>query len=278
MVAAVTVRSSEADVLSVERASGSIKTTEGFALGVYNVPAVTVRSTQADISVVYRWTSQSLEATQGAILAVVRGSISNPSLRSWYYTMDGHDFYVLKLGTGFKTLVYDLTTQQWAWWNTENSVNWRASVGMNWRSSNTIGSTHGSNVIVGDDSTGTLWVLDPDYPQDDSLFSTEAAGNFTRVATGQIPSVERKYVPIYSVNLSASFGNPGVTANTVTLTYSDDQGNNWVTADEPQVAVAGEYNQEFSWRSLGVFRAPGRLFQVTDDGAFARIDSLNVNE
>ena len=88
----------------------------------------------------------------------------------------------------------------------------------------------------------------------------------------------RNAIPVYSVDLTASLGDPSLENNTVTLEYSDDQGHTYLTADEPHVAEAGNYAQEFSWHSLGQVRAPGRLFRLTDDGAFARIDSLDVNE
>jgi len=40
----------------------------------------------------------------------------------------------------------------------------------------------------------------------------------------------------------------------------------------------GNYFQEFAWRSLGKIGAPGRLFQLVDYGAFARIDELDIDD
>src|SRR3546814_14698748 len=97
---------------------------------------------------------------------------------------------------------------------------------------------------------------------------------FPRVATGQLTTTGRNYQPIYSVQLRGSLGQPSVTANTLTLSYSDDQGNTFVVADEPIVVTAGDYAQELDWRSLGMFRSPGRLFKIEDDGALQRIDSM----
>lgn len=277
MVAAVQVRAPQADALVVQNSSTTIRATGGAALAVYNIPTPRLKTSQANVSVVYRWTAQSMKVTQAFALAVVRGTISNPTMRSWCFTLDGHDFWVLKLGTSFKTLVFDLTTGQWAHWATEGSTGWRASLGFNWRSSDNIAAIYGSNVVVGDDSAGALWVLDPEYAFDDSLFVGEEPSTFTRVATGQVPATGRNYQPVYSVNLSASFGSPASETSTVTLTYSDDQGNTYTTADAPIISELGNYDQEFTWRSLGVFRSPGRLFKITDDGAFARIDSMDVN-
>ncbi len=91
-------------------------------------------------------------------------------------------------------------------------------------------------------------------------------------------TTDRNFVPIYSVDLRASFGQPDVVLNSVTLEYSDDQGNTYVVADEPQIAQAGNFDQEFTWLSLGQVRSPGRIFRISDNGAFARIDSMDVNE
>ncbi len=272
------IQAPEASVLVVMRQSAQAeRVPEGQVLAAYNVPADTVAGTQGLMMIPYRRTSQSLKATQAHVAAVVRGRIDNPKLRAWTYTLDGHDYYVLKLGTQGKTLVFDLSTGQWSWWASGDEPRWRVSLGMNWKASFNIPINFGSNVIVGDDSFGALWVLDPNQGQDDSLLE-DTKVPFPRVATGQMTATDRQFVPIYSVNLRASLGQPALTANTVKLEYSDDQGNTYVTADEPQVSVAGSYDQEFTWRSLGQVTSPGRLFRITDDGAFARIDAMDVNE
>jgi hypothetical protein len=37
-----------------------------------------------------------------------------------------------------------------------------------------------------------------------------------------------------------------------------------------------DYSQEFAWRSLGLIRAPGRMFELSDNGAAVRIDGLDI--
>lgn len=242
----------------------------------YNVPADSIGATFAGVNVPYRRIAQELDVTQSTMMVVTRGKIDNPKLIAWGYTLDGHDYYVLKLGTEGKTLVFDISTGTWSWWSNTDTLRWRVNTGMNWRSSGNISSTHGSNVIVGDDSYGVLWVLDPEAGVDDHLLS-DSTVTFPRVATGQMTTRDRNFLPVYSVNLTSSLGQPSLTGNTVTLEYSDDQGHTFVTADEPQIAVAGNYEQDFCWYSLGLVRAPGRLFRISDNGAFARIDSMDVN-
>src|SRR3546814_5298742 len=99
----------------------------------------------------------------------------------------------------------------------------------------------------------SLWVLDPSQGTDDDLID-DTDHTFPRVATGQLTTTGRNYQPIYSVQLRGSLGQPSVTANTLTLSYSDDQGNTFVVADETIVVTAGDYAQALAWRSLGMIR------------------------
>lgn len=272
------VRSSQAGSLLVHRSeAGALAVPQAQALAVYAYPAENINVTFGGQNVVYNQVSQNMKATTGTVLAVVRGVIDNPKLRAWTYSLDGHDFYVLKLGTAGKTLIFDLTTGQWSSWTTKGRNNWRASVGMNWRSSGPIAHMYGSNVVVGDDSFGVLWVLDPLSGVDQDPL-TEKEQDFERVATGQMVIRARNAEPIYSVYLNASRGEPALKANEVTLEYSDDQGRTYVPAIPTQSVIEGDYNQEIVWRSLGQVRAPGRLFRIRDNGSFARIEDLTVNE
>lgn len=272
------IRAPQAGVLATVRQSAQEMNVAQVQIMVpYNIPAEQINVTFGGMNVVYRQNSQQMRATSAQVLVVGKGRIENPRLKSWWYTLDGHDFFVLRLGTSGKTLVFDLTTQQWAWWSSTESIRWRANTGMNWASSGPVPGQFGSNVIVGDDSFGVLWVLDPEKGADDTLYGDEEVP-FQRTATGQMIAKDRNAVPIYSVDLSASSGSPYVQENEILLEYSDDQGNTYVTADEPQISLSGNYTQNFTWRSLGQVRYPGRLFKITDNGAFSRIDSLDVNE
>lgn len=260
----------------VRQSSQKLNVFQGVSLAVYNIPADEIQVTQAAWNYVQRRVSQQMHVSQAAVLAVAKGRITSPKLRAWGFTLDGHEFFVLKLGTGGKTLVYDLTTKQWSWWSTGDLPGWRATVGMNWDSSGTIPGTFGSNVVVGDDSSGTLWVLNPDRGTDGSHIDDEPR-TFPRVSMAQIPTRGRDTIQVFGVYLTASLGEPATPQNVVTLDYSDDQGRTYVKAEVTHTAVEGDYEQEFSWRNLGLVRAPGRLFRVTDNGAFARVDSLDIN-
>ena len=90
---------------------------------------------------------------------------SKPQARVWTFSLDGHDFYVLRLGDS-ETLVYDLYSEQWVDWANFQKEFWRANNGQNWAGASKLAYTYGSDVVVGDDTYGLLWFLDPEQPYD----------------------------------------------------------------------------------------------------------------
>ena len=261
-------------------ATPNVNAPQGRAYAVYNVPSRLISATAGFVSLPYAQRSQ-VTASNLRVSCVVKGEVSNPHLKAWTFTLDGHDFYVLRLGTTGKTLVYDLSTQTWSWWSSGSSVRWRANTGLNWYASGSVPGTNGSNVVVGDDSSGVLWVLNPLQGTDDPLTDGVGQTPFIRVATGQVPTEGREKPPMYQVYLTGSNGYPSLTANYIDLSYSDDQGYTYRSAGIKTV-VTGDYEQEFAWRSLGLagsrtrMGSLGRLIKITDNGAMARIDNLDV--
>lgn len=196
------------------------------------------------------------------------------TLRVWTYSLDGHDFYVLRLGPS-ETLVYDLTTQQWSSWKSPSRNNWRAHIGSNWlgMSTDTFNRGFGSDVVAGDDVTGVLWVLDPNTGLDDT--TTTGSLPFTRMVIGGVSLSGRDTVPCGAVELTASVGHPALIGATITLRTSDDKGHTYNNHGNV-TATAGSYDQVIEWRALGLIKAPGRLFELSDNGAAVRINSLDM--
>lgn len=197
-------------------------------------------------------------------------------LRVWGYSLDGHDYYVLRLGDS-ETLVYDLTTGQWADWKSPDEDKWRAIAGINWIGMGTTTAAHGfsSDVVAGDDTTSVLWMLDPFQGQDDDPFEDGLKVSFTRVVTGGVPLESRDVKQCNAVQLNLSLGNSQPVDATITLSVSDDAGNT-VTAFDSYVLPADTFDNVVEWRSLGLMRAPGRLFTFTDTGAAVRIDGADL--
>lgn len=191
-------------------------------------------------------------------------------LRVWEYSLDGHDYAIFRIGAS-ATLPFDLTTNTWAHWQSPARTNWRAHVGQNWLGMGpvTFARGFGSDVVCGDDTTGQLWILDPTAGQDDDPDTGDPVP-FTRKVVGGITLSSRETVPCGAFQLDASLGAPSLVGAEITLRTSDDNGHTWVGHGAITVAAAA-YNAVIEWRGLGLMKAPGRIFEITDNGAAVRI-------
>ncbi len=207
-----------------------------------------------------------VSATSQAVMLVayVTGPIENLKVRAWSFTLDGHTFYALTLGEQ-GTYVYDMITEQWSRWRTAGLTGWNVENGTTWK----------TNIIGSDQSNPIIWEVDPNSFLDDDFKP------ITRIVTGGIPLRLRTFAANYSFRIVASLGRPDVpvtappTVPTVTLEYSDDQGETYVSAGSIEREV-GKFTQELQWLSLGVMQAPQRVFRVTDVGAIVRLDSADT--
>lgn len=240
---------------------------------IFNYPADDGRLSQLGAMVVAE-SSPILRASQLGAMVVYRGRIDNNTVRCWTFSLDGHDFYVIALGSA-STLVYDLTTQQWSEWSSPDLATWRAHKGQNWVTmGETTWTNSTTNVVAGDDNFGLLWTLDPTVGYDESPRDAEPTP-FDREVTGGVPGKLRDKTRVNAVYLTGSMAKPQVLGSGITLETSDDNGTTW--QDHGTVTVdANNFDQEFSWRSLGLIKSPGKLFRITDSGASVRIDSLDM--
>lgn len=217
-----------------------------------------------------------VKSHQVAVYAWVRGYVEQPHVRAWTFTLDGHDFYVLRLSTLW-TVCLDLTTGQWSEWFGHSLPYWRAVKGINWlgMGSTTADRLYGTNIVAGDDRAGILWMLDPTEGIDDGITAGSAQVEYNRSVTGIVPIRMRESIPVGGVYVTASLGAPSVSGAAITLDYSDDGGNSYVTAGSVTI-TSSDYNQEIAFRSLGLIRAPGRVFRLTDNGASVRIAGVDM--
>jgi hypothetical protein len=281
--AAAAERVTQAEVLTVVAvaATANIRETQADVLVALNYPSPFERTSWAAGLVTVRSTMP-LRVTQAAVLVAVRGRISNPKLRAWTFTLDGHDFYVLRLGM-MLTLVYDVYSGEWMDWDAFDETYWPVNIGFNWVGGQGLrhpdGRIFGSNVLVGDDTYPLLYFLDPNQPFDQSPEALEPVQEvfFERVIQGQIALSGRAVQPCYACWITTDMGDPAYVGAGVQLEISDDAG---VSYDDMGTVVVtpGEASPELAWYSLGQIQAPGRLFRITDDGAVARIDTMEMND
>lgn len=179
--------------------------------------------------------------------------------RTWTFTLDGHKFYVLDLGTQ-GTLLYDTGTKSWAQFVTTGYFNWNFRNGTTW----------GQRIVGGDTDTPQIYEMSPSSMLDGGTLP------IVHISTGALIKRTRTYSSLASVRLSLSVGQlDDATGATVLLEFSDDQGKTW-TAMNTVALVEGDFNQEIAWQGLGSFAAPGRIFRITDIGGFLRIDGCDA--
>jgi hypothetical protein len=241
---------------------------------IFNFPSEAGRVSQIVVRSFNEPTPQ-LRASQLIVRALIKGRVDEPKIRAWTFTQDGHDYYVLRLGSFFPTLVYDTYSKQWSVYGSGTGDPWRAYTGRNWQGGRRL-ALPWSDVIVGDDGTGAIYFLSPDDDYDDDSITGEPRA-FRRRITGQIV-VKPGYIsaPCFGVQLYGSIGSGAETLN-VNLAVSDDRGFNY--DDMGDIALdALDYNARVNWLSLGSMVAPGRLFRITDEGALKRVDAIEMDD
>lgn len=197
-------------------------------------------------------------------------------LRVWGYTLDAHKHFVLRIGE-IATFVYDLTTKQWSEWKSVGRDNWRPHVGMNWvgMGSATVARGFGTNIVCGDDESGTLFVLDPTAGRDDKPDGSTIE-LFDRIVTGGFSLTARAVVPCNALTLDLSTGAPAVgTSASLSLRVSDDAGHSWLDCGTQSVEL-NNFSTVVEWRSLGLAKAPGRIFEISDTGAMVRLGRADL--
>jgi len=264
-------------LVTVEAVAANVTLPFGGTLVAFGMPADFINAAFGGVGVAYRQVAQGIDVAQGAVLAAVRGRVYDPKVRAWTFTLDGHDFYVLKLGND-GTIVYDVLAQQWYEWGSGEERLWRAYYGNNWLGGRKFADEYGSNIIVGDDSNGSLYFLNPlGNVDDDASAGALLPRPFLREIMGQIAMRGYDMKSCYAVSLMGAIGETNdVTLTAITLFTSDDDGHAYDEHETLNVDP-GDWQARVDWNSgLGSFQAPGRLFLVQDRGALQRIDWLDM--
>jgi|SRR6056297_1416736 len=184
------------------------------------------------------------------------------NIRSWGFEMDGHVFVVYSFGAQ-GTFVYDDLTGRWSKWYTQGFGNmWNAENGIYW---------YDGLYVAASIQDPTVVQMDFDSEFDDGFRTIQ------RVVTGLVTLKHRdQTLDVGALHIDASVGAPSLTEPNppgprMRLRYSDDEGNTWSDFENVSLVV-GEFNQDVQWRSLGTIFAPGRIFEISDEGGVVRID------
>jgi hypothetical protein len=253
-------RATEVALLAPVIVPSAARTVQAAALAVYSPPSARrSRTTEAAGLVVL--TSEAAVAartTEVAALVVYKtGTPDEARSRAWAFTFDGHIFYVLDLSEE-GTWVYDSTTQQWSQFDSAGIGRWNMVNGTQW----------GNRVVAGDLAGSYVWELVPSAVLDEEWRAIE------HVVTGEIETRMREVRAVAAVRLKASVAHLHEEDAVMRLRFSDDQGETW--SDYYDVTLTGSASQTVEYRSLGTFKAPGRIFELSDAAGLVRIDSADA--
>lgn len=235
-----------------------------YALGTY--PSEEARATAVGAMTVAGAETSSGEyevrAHQVGLYALVRSFPDRRDLNAWTFVQDDHIFYVLNLGN-IETIVYDKLSKQWSTWKSPEYAYWRPSDGVEWAGM-TVSCDRRSNKIFEVDANDRL------------EYGTTV---IISKATGMVPARMRQVLPCYAAELVVSQAQPAGpldTVNSINLRFSDDAYVNFVDMGSVDGEPFGE-STLFRWYGLGQIDAPGRMFEIVNNGYARRIDSLDIS-
>lgn len=169
------------------------------------------------------------------------------SARAFSYTHEGHNFYVLTFPAG-RTWVYDAATGAWHSRKSFGTPRWRANCH----------AVFDGRHIVGDFSTGRLYVLDMDVYTEDGM-------PIERIRVSQPIHAEEKTLFMSELEIDFDGGMGPLTgqgaAPQACLQWSDNGGRSWSQELWTNIGSQGAYGAQAIWRRLGSFRH--RIFKLT---------------
>ncbi len=177
------------------------------------------------------------------------------------------------------TFIFDLTTGQWHQWGTLVDVGggvlenqrWNMLHGVFWQELQGVDGQAIYATVASDLDGNQIYRVNPESEVDNG--DTENEQYIRREVTGGLSVRGRTFIRQFDLSLNASVGAPAAVGADVTMRFSDDNGNTWVTPP-PITLTPGAWNQDLTWRSLGVIRAPVRIFEIIDIGGLVRISGV----
>ena len=187
------------------------------------------------------------------VVLVATDQVPTTPVSAWIYPFDGHLFYGLNLDTQ-GTTVLDVTTGQWSDWRTGDLPWLNMNLTVMWRAE-----THGASLLA-----PSILRFDPSSTMDDGWRTN------TFVASGRQELQDRAYVGVAEALV---FGSIGLRGGDVRLRYSNNDGESW-SVPVTRTVLPGSRATSVIYRDLGSARAPGRIWEIEDNGTMRRIGAL----
>jgi hypothetical protein len=209
---------------------------------------------------VYRLEEVATRLSDHGIEERIGGSASYAAFTIEY---QGHKFFSIRLADG--TWLYDAATGQWCEFASYGRANWRAQCAV----------VIEGIVYLGDDAEGTVWTF-TDTPQDDgdTLESRWTAG--FRIPGGTVP-IDSLVVDA-NVGWTQFLSGQGLDPM-IEMRASRSAGADWNNWRSAPLGRKGHYRNRARWTRMGLFDAPGALFEfrITDPSP-RRVSGVLANE
>lgn len=233
--------------------------------GCFNRDCCVITSIDGQPSLLWVTDTKAVIKSQGSPVKISNESIeellkSEDDLSAWVFRYNRHDFYLISSPTF--TLVYDITANLWGKWDTYLLPYWIAQTGVQ----------KNSNIYVGDISSNKLYELEEGFDDDGLPVVREVSGALPHTKQ---PVLCNEIVAYVNAGWSPEYG----FVPTLEMRWSGDLGTTWTDYSGVGLGDKGKYSTSVSYRSLGLIRDPGRIFEFRfSDKARIRIDYVTINE
>lgn len=194
---------------------------------------------------VYECAATPVRVSTNAIEEQIRQNFNGP-MYVWSFSMDGHSYYVLTLGT-VATFVYDVLTESWLSWTDTNNNPWIGQIGAQ---------ASGSLVYASNPASPGLFTVSGAYTDDSGVpITREVMGGLAIIG----PPIR---CDNFGVVVDSGGGSDPLNAMEIDLQWSDDQGQTYSAWQPMYAGAAGQYSVQPVARMLGIMRQPSRIFHL----------------
>jgi hypothetical protein len=196
------------------------------------------------------------------------GAVGISQLTAFDMYVEGHAFYGFNLPLTGESYVYDCATKEWAQWGTTTSVSGDPGA--------FIGGTSGGQgdaTVFGDAGNGNVYYPNPKTNTDNGVSRATVVSGALWRAGGVVRC------NVVALRCVRGVGTSAVPVPVVAMRYSDDGGHTWTSWFDGELGQIGQYKWKASWRYLGSFYEPGRVFEWrVNDAVNFTVEGATINE
>ena len=189
-------------------------------------------------------------------------------LTSFTANIEGHVFYVINVPSLNESYAYDCQTLEWSVWGTQDGLNTDPGVFLG-----RCAAGQGEYIYIGSRKDGRVFYLDSNSHTDDGVNIQIIVSAATWVEGGTFRNTN---VSLHCVRGVATSTTPDPI---VEMRYSDDGGRTFTTWNTGHLGRIGDYNYKATFRSLGMIKQPGRLYEFkVSDSVNVTMEGCSINE